>query len=96
MLVGGLYIGLFIVPSGGMCIYHTQLMLANLTTNEHQNVTRYKYLFNEQGQYKNLFFRGFLNNFLDRFSPSEASYTLPNTEQEAPLVRNSLMSDDEV
>lgn len=84
LLAGGIYVGLFIFPSGGMCIYHTQLMIVNLTTNEHQNVTRYKYLVNEQGQYKNRFFRGYRNNVLDRFAPSESSYTLP--EQESPLV----------
>jgi hypothetical protein len=74
-------IGLFIFPSGGMCIYHTQLMLVNLTTNEHQNVNRFSYLFNEQGQYKNPFFRGFLRNVLNRFSPDESSYTIPMTQQ---------------
>ena len=85
LLAGGIYIGLFIFPSGGMCIYHTQLMLVNLTTNEHQNIMRYKYIFDsEKGRYRNLFNRGFRNNVLDRFFPSESSYTLP--EGESPLV----------
>jgi len=88
-LLGGLYIGLFIFPSGGMCIYHSQLILVNLTTNEHQNVMRYKYLFNEQGQYKNLFSRGFRNNILNRFWPSEESYTL--SEQQSPLVGDEVI-----
>lgn len=90
LLAGGLYIGLFIFPSLGMCIYHTQLMLVNLTTNEHQNVMRFKYLFDSQnGRYKNLFHRGFRNNVLDRFFPNEHSYTLP--EQESPLVGDEII-----
>lgn len=40
----GIYLGLHILLSGGMLVYHTQLMLANLTTNEHLNVARYDYL----------------------------------------------------
>jgi hypothetical protein len=81
LLWGGLYVGLFIFPSGGMCIYHTQLLLVNLTTNEHQNVNRFRYLYNEQGQYKNPFFRGLFRNVLNRFSPDESSYTIPMTQQ---------------
>lgn len=85
LLAGGIYLGLFLFPSGGMCIYHTQLMLVNLTTNEHQNVMRYKYLFDSQnGRYRNLFNRGFRNNVLDRFFPSESSYILP--EEQSPFV----------
>lgn len=90
LLAGGIYIGLFIIPSGGMCVYHTQLMLVNLTTNEHQNVMRFKYLFDaEKGRYKNLFNRGYRNNVLDRFFPSESCYTLP--EQESPLVGEEII-----
>lgn len=88
LLWGGLYIGLFLFPSAGMCIYHTQLMLLNLTTNEHQNMRRYHYL-NEGGRYNNPFSRGYWNNIMDRFSPSEASYTLPEAAMERfSLVQN--------
>jgi hypothetical protein len=90
LLAVGIYIGLFIIPSGGMCIYHTQLMLVNLTTNEHQNVMRYKYLFDaEKGRYKNLFNRGFRNNLMDRFFPTESCYILP--EEESPLVGEEII-----
>jgi hypothetical protein len=75
-LLIGIYVSFNIIPAAGMLIYHTQLTLVNLTTNEHQNLRRYKYLQNERGQYSNPFFRGVLGNFVDRFAPSEASYTL--------------------
>lgn len=88
LLWGGLYIGLFLFPSAGMCVYHTQLILLNLTTNEHQNMRRYHYL-NEGGRYNNPFSRGYWSNIMDRFSPSEASYTLPEAAMDCySLVQN--------
>ena len=80
----GLYLSAFILFGGGMLVYHTQLSLLNLTTNEHINVSRYNYLKGERGEYKNPFFRGWLNNFLSRFHPSPLDYTLrrpPTTQQ---------------
>jgi len=85
LCIFGIYLCLFILFGGGMLLYHTQLSMVNLTTNEHINVSRYTYLQNERGKYKNPFFKGWLNNFLERFFPSSASYTLP-TQQE-PLLR---------
>jgi palmitoyltransferase ZDHHC13/17 len=42
-LLFGIYLGLHILFSGGMVIYHLQLIYVNLTTNEHINVSRYEY-----------------------------------------------------
>jgi hypothetical protein len=69
-------------PAIGMLIYHTQLSVVNLTTNEHQNLHKYDYLFAENGQYRNPFFRSLLKNFLDRMAPTEALYILPVKDQE--------------
>jgi hypothetical protein len=80
----GLFIGIWILPSGGMAIYHTQLSMVNLTTNEHQNLARYKYLHDPvTGRYRNPWFQGWFTNMMQRFTPSEASYTLPEEEDEA-------------
>lgn len=84
-LVLGLFQCLHIIPTGGMFLYHTQLCMVNLTTNEHMNVGRYDYLMekstNSSGQttrrYKNPWFKGYVGNFLDRMSPSNANYNLP-------------------
>jgi hypothetical protein len=43
ILVVGVYLGLHMLMSGGMLIYHTQLIMVNLTTNEHVNVGKYEY-----------------------------------------------------
>lgn len=69
-------------PAIGMLIYHTQLSVVNLTTNEHQNLHKYDYLLAENGQYRNPFFRSLLKNFLDRMAPTEALYILPVKDQE--------------
>jgi len=87
------FTGLPAIPAIGMLIYHTQLSMVNLTTNEHQNLGRYPYLLNEHGQYKNPFFRGVVRNFLDRFSPTEALYTLPmpQHQEHLSLLDNSIV-----
>jgi hypothetical protein len=84
----GIYLSLVVLFSGGMLIYHTQLMLVNLTTNEHINVSRYKYLQSESGAYSNPFFKGWLNNAVDRFFPSVSSYTFPS--QHEPLLADAV------
>jgi DHHC palmitoyltransferase len=92
----GIYLGLHIFISGGMLVYHTQLVMANLTTNEHLNMARYDYLWTssssptasgtgqqpqQQRRYKNPWFKGWWGNFMDRFNPSEASYMLPEQHE---------------
>lgn len=79
----GIFVGLWILPAGGMAIYHTQLSMVNLTTNEHQNLSRYKYLHDPvTGRYRNPWFQGWFSNMVQRFTPSEASYTLPDDEEQ--------------
>mmetsp|Transcript_55064 Transcript_55064/g.133785 ORF Transcript_55064/g.133785 Transcript_55064/m.133785 type:complete len:634 (+) Transcript_55064:324-2225(+) len=80
ILLLGLEICFIIFPVGGLCIYHTQLSMVNLTTNEHINVRRYKYLYpvvRGKRQYKNPWFKGFFGNFMDRMSPSSNVYEVP-------------------
>jgi len=87
----GIHLSLIIFMAGGMCLYHTQLTLNNLTTNEHMNLHRYEYLhrkpnssasgrngmiFGPQGMYFNPFHRGGFRNVIQRFFPNKQSYTL--------------------
>lgn len=77
----GSYLGLYIMLGGGLLVYHTQLSTVNLTTNEHQNMGRYKYLRSERGQYHNAFFKGALSSYMDRCMPGDHVYTLPSSQQ---------------
>ena len=84
-LLIGIYHALHIIPAGGMFVYHTQLCMVNLTTNEHMNVGRYDYLMekstdsngNTTRRYRNPWFKGYVGNFLDRMSPNDANYIMP-------------------
>jgi hypothetical protein len=91
LCIFGIYLSTFILFGGGMLVYHTQLSMLNLTTNEHINISRYNYLKGERGEYKNPFSRGWLNNFVSRFHPSPFAYTLTRTtatpqQQYEPLL----------
>ena len=77
----GVYLSLYIILGGGLLVYHTQLSAVNLTTNEHQNIRRYKYLHDERGQYKNQFFRGSMQSVADRLFPGPHTFTLPSARQ---------------
>jgi palmitoyltransferase ZDHHC13/17 len=87
ILMFGLYLGLHILFSGGMVIYHSQLVFANLTTNEHLNMNRYDYLWKTTHQdgnrpahriFYNPWNRGCCNNMYDRFvDPGDRSYLVP-------------------
>jgi len=70
----GLYVCLFVLPGLMMLSYHTQLIHKNLTTNEHSNLFRYKYLHDGNGRYRNPFDQGFMANLYDRMMPSVTSY----------------------
>ena len=76
-----IYFSLYTMMTGGLSIYHTQLIRMNLTTNEHQNMFKYDYLKkkNDDGSvsFHNPFNNGFLRNFMSRMFPSRDSYTLP-------------------
>jgi ankyrin repeat protein len=43
VMLWGIYLGSHSIMSAGMLAYHTQLVMVNLTTNEHVNVGRYDY-----------------------------------------------------
>ena len=73
----GLFISLIVIPSGGMLVYHTQLIWRNLTTNEHQNIYRYKYFQRKEGNgFHNPFDHGFFRNLMSRCIPGEDSYII--------------------
>lgn len=83
-LLLGLEVGLCLMPVCGMALYHTQLSMVNLTTNEHINVRKYKYFFpavNGRRQYRNPWFKGWLGNLMDRLQPSDACYIVPQEHQ---------------
>jgi palmitoyltransferase ZDHHC13/17 len=85
LLLLGLEICLTILPIGGLCFYHTQLSMVNLSTNEHLNVRKYKYLYPPSStgkrQYKNPWFKGYLGNFMERMNPSPQSYEIPSDHE---------------
>lgn len=62
----------FILFGLAMVTYHTQLIHANLTTNEHMNYHRYEYFrqSDRPGVFVNPFDRGCLSNFVDRIFPT--------------------------
>ena len=78
----GLLISLIVIPSGGLLVYHTQLIWRNLTTNEHQNLYRYKYFQQHGGGgFHNPFDHGFLRNLLSRCLPGEDSYVISESDE---------------
>jgi|AntRauTorckE5430_2_1112549.scaffolds.fasta_scaffold01248_4 palmitoyltransferase len=70
-LLIGLYFSIYMLMTGGLTVYHSQLVRRNLTTNEHQNAFRYKYLKDENGAFRNPYDRGCLQNFISRFFPGK-------------------------
>ena len=66
--------------TGGLSIYHTQLVRSNLTTNEHQNMRKYAYLRknNSDGSvtFINPFNKGFIRNLYSRLFPGKDTYSL--------------------
>jgi hypothetical protein len=72
------YLSLYIFMTIGLMVYHTNLVVANLTTNEHQNASKYKYLRAPDGRFYNAFNRGLLKNISSRLFPGRDSYTLTN------------------
>jgi hypothetical protein len=79
-LLLGLELCVCLFPAGGMLLYHTQLSMLNLSTNEHLHVKKYKYLYptvNGKRKYRNPWFKGRFQNMMDRMQPSERCYTIP-------------------
>jgi ankyrin repeat protein len=85
LLALGIEICFTILPIGGLCFYHTQLSVVNLSTNEHINVRKYKYLYppsaNGKRQYKNPWFKGYWGNFMDRMNPSPTCYEVASDHE---------------
>jgi len=79
----GVYIGLFFLPGFGMLSYHVQLVRRNLSTNEHANMMRYKYLHDATGRYRNPWDNGIMSNIYDKVVPSSKCYELPVEREEA-------------
>lgn len=75
-LLIALYFSIYMIMTGGLSIYHTQLVRKNLTTNEHQNFFKYKYLKDENGAYRNPYNRGCFMNFISRFFPGKNAFAL--------------------
>jgi hypothetical protein len=66
VLLLALYLFALLVFTAAMLLYHTQLVLANLTTNEQAHPTRYPYLVDEAtGRLANAFDGGLTANLLD-------------------------------
>ena len=93
----GLEVGVCLLPVGGMWMYHTQLSMVNLSTNEHINVRKYKYLFphvDGRRQYRNPWFKGWMGNLMDRMQPSEACYMIP--QEHEPLRSTTNAGGDDI
>ena len=77
----GTEICFILFPVAGLLLYHTQLsFVMNLSTNEHMNARRYKYLHPVIGgrrQFKNPWHKGsYIGNFMDRMNPSSQCYEI--------------------
>lgn len=75
-LLTALYFSIYMIMTGGLSIYHTQLVRKNLTTNEHQNFLKYEYLKDENGGYRNPYNLGCFRNFVSRMFPHKKSYSV--------------------
>jgi palmitoyltransferase ZDHHC13/17 len=85
----GIFHSVHVLPTVGMFVYHTQLSLLNLTTNEHIGMSKYEYLTEKIGnrkQFHNPWFKSYLHNMLDRLSPSPEIYLLPQQYQSQTTV----------
>lgn len=71
----GGYLCIYVLPVSMMVLYHTQLVLANLSTNEQSNLRRYRYFWSE-GRFRNPFDNGKIQNILSRLSPDRSAYEL--------------------
>ena len=79
---------------GGLTHYHTTLITKNLTTNEHTNAYRYKYLHNSYNIFDNPFDRGdHAKNIIDGLFPSTKMY-YTREEVVTDRMRGASESDD--
>ncbi|CAM9250636.1 unnamed protein product [Chrysoparadoxa australica] len=75
VLVSMLYTCIYVVMGFGLLMYHFQLVSWNLTTNEHQNWEKYKYLHGARGTYHNPFDRGTVSNAAERLCPADDEHS---------------------
>ena len=79
---------------GGLTQYHTTLIIKNLTTNEHINSARYKYLQNGYGIFDNPFDRGDqAKNIMDGLFPLSKMYY---TREDAVRDRMRLLDGEDI
>lgn len=87
----------FIMVISGLFVYHSNLIYVNLTTNEHQNWSRYRYLLSPSGTFLNPFNQSCTENCMSRTVWGNAD-VLPRSvirelTQEHDSERQSLMSE---
>lgn len=92
VLLGCIYMTITLVPGVSLLGYHTQLTTRELTTNEHQNYSRYNYLRDDRNKYFNPWNKGYLRNFFNRVFPSHSQFLLPLSTPRG--ARISIGSDD--
>jgi palmitoyltransferase ZDHHC13/17 len=90
-LLLGLFLGLHVFFPGFMLVYHVQLVIVNLTTNEHINTSRYDYFWETSSssngssgtnrRFYNPWNKGCWGNILDRFQPGDHCYLLPEQDR---------------
>lgn len=90
-LLIGLFLGLHVFFPGFMLVYHAQLIVVNLTTNEHINTGKYDYFWESNSttsndgvgnrRFYNPWNKGWWGNILDRFQPGDQCYLLPEQER---------------
>jgi hypothetical protein len=89
----GGYLSLYFIPVSMMVVYHTQLILGNLSTNEQANLRRYRYFWAE-GRFRNPFDHGKIRNILSRLSPDRSAYELgiggANSEETESMLANEV------
>ena len=70
-----IYSAMWMLMIFGLLNYHTQLILNNMTTNEHINFMKYPYMTNAFGVVDSPFNRkNIFHNLYDGFFPSKKSY----------------------
>jgi ankyrin repeat protein len=84
-----LYVTVYFFVSGGLLSYHNSLISQNLTTNEHQNWGRYRYLQKPTGGYSNPFDRGsILANCMSRLISQDSD--VPVSAPRADVLHTSV------
>lgn len=75
------------IPAFILLGYHTQLIRMELTTNEHQNYSRYDYLKGDRGEYHNPWKKNYFRNLKRRMFPNSSLYTIPSLTMSRSLLQ---------